>query len=101
MTSTFVPCAVIVRASFVTDKAVATNGLGSFGWRRLFTHLAETRRAESGQCPRVLRAYAVQIWPRRDGFDADLREGRRFLQRAELKTSASACEVVKLSGASE
>jgi Vitamin K-dependent gamma-carboxylase len=75
----------------------ASHGLGSLGWRRLFTHVAEAerQRAASGQCPQELRAYAVEIWPGPGSFDRDLRRGRQFLQRAELAPAAAAgrCQV--------
>ena len=77
----------------------AAHGLGSLAWRRLFTHLAEAERqpSRSGQCPRELRAYSVEVWPGPGSFDTDLRRGRQFLQRAVLvPTAAGACRLEKL-----
>ena len=77
----------------------AAHGLGSLGWRRLFTHVAEAerQRSASGQCLRELRAYALTIWPGPGSFATDLRRGRQFLQRAELtSTGTAACQVAKL-----
>ncbi len=77
----------------------ASHGLGSLGWRRLFAHVAATR-TESKPCPRGLRAYAVEVWPGRASFDTDLRAGKRFLQRAELRgTTAQDCQLTKITDA--
>jgi hypothetical protein len=52
------------------------------GWRRYYSHLAAQYYDESGECPRELRAYSIEVFPQPPG--QDLRQGMKLLNRAVI-----------------